>query len=54
MTVSQVVKLVAAGYPREQILRDFPFLEADDIPAALLFAAETANRCRVLESVGAD
>jgi len=54
MTVSQVVKLVAAGYSTDQILADFPYLEREDIPAALLFAADAANHAVSLETVGAD
>lgn len=54
MTVSQVVKLVAAGYSIDQILSDFPYLEREDIPAALLFAANAANQIVSLEAVGAD
>ena len=32
-------ELLAAGESREQILADYPYLEAEDITAALLYAA---------------
>ncbi|MEJ7811754.1 MAG: DUF433 domain-containing protein [Gemmatimonadaceae bacterium] len=37
--VIDVLQLLAAGEPPEQILADYPYLEAEDIPAALLYAA---------------
>ncbi len=37
--VSDVLELLAAGESREQILLDFPYLEAEDITASLLYAA---------------
>lgn len=38
--VSDVLELLAAGESREQILADYPYLEAEDITAALLYAAK--------------
>ena len=38
--VADVLGYLAAGMTPEEILNDFPFLEPDDIKAALLYAAE--------------
>ncbi len=38
--VSDILELLAAGASNAEILEDFPYLEAEDIPAALLFAAK--------------
>jgi uncharacterized protein (DUF433 family) len=35
--------MLAEGVPHEEILRDFPYLEADDIKAALAYAARQAD-----------
>jgi len=45
--VATVVGMVADGMTVEEILADFPYLEADDIAEALRYAAE-AVRERVL------
>ncbi len=37
--VSDILELLAAGQDRQQILADYPYLEAEDITAALLYAA---------------
>jgi uncharacterized protein (DUF433 family) len=37
--VTDVLELLAAGVPQEQILADFPDLEAEDIRAAIAYAA---------------
>jgi len=34
-----ILDLLAAGASREEILEDYPYLEADDITAALQYAA---------------
>jgi uncharacterized protein (DUF433 family) len=39
VTVGTIVGLLAAGRTREEILQAYPYLEADDIPAALSYAA---------------
>jgi len=39
ITVGLVVSLIADGVPREEILRDYPDLEAEDIRQALAYAA---------------
>jgi len=39
VTVGTIVGLLAAGKSRERILAAYPYLEADDIEAALTYAA---------------
>ena len=38
--VKDVLDLLAAGATREEILTDYPYLEAEDIAAVLAFAAK--------------
>ncbi|MCA9870364.1 MAG: DUF433 domain-containing protein [Anaerolineae bacterium] len=39
VTVGAIVGLVAAGYSTDEILQAYPYLEADDVRAALRYAA---------------
>jgi uncharacterized protein (DUF433 family) len=39
ITVGDILEYLAGGMNREQILEDFPYLENEDITAALAFAA---------------
>ena len=39
VTVGTVLGLLASGHSTEKILDDYPYLEPDDIRAALAFAA---------------
>jgi uncharacterized protein (DUF433 family) len=39
-TVAHLVRLVGAGMDVEQIQQDFPFIEAEDVRQALLYAAD--------------
>lgn len=39
VTVGTIVGLMASGSSTEEILRDYPYLEADDIQASLSYAA---------------
>lgn len=39
MRVSDVLELLAAGQTPPEILSEYPYLEADDISACLLYAA---------------
>jgi uncharacterized protein (DUF433 family) len=41
--VKDMLDLLAAGQSREQILKDFPYLETDDITASLEFAARLSD-----------
>jgi uncharacterized protein (DUF433 family) len=43
MPVATVVAMVADGMSVDEILADFPELEAEDIRAALLYAAEAVR-----------
>lgn len=45
--VIDVLELLAAGESHEQILADFPYLEADDIAACLLYAARRLDHPNV-------
>jgi uncharacterized protein (DUF433 family) len=51
--VSVVLDNLAAGRTVEEILRDYPSLRADAIPAAIAYAAELA-RARVIDMPGSD
>jgi len=41
--VKDILDLLASGASREEILSDFPYLETEDIVAALEFAAAQAD-----------
>jgi uncharacterized protein (DUF433 family) len=41
--VMELLELLAAGASHEEILRDYPFLEDEDIRAALLYSARQAD-----------
>jgi len=41
--VKDVLELLAAGCSRDEIIEDYPYLEADDITAALQYAALQAD-----------
>jgi uncharacterized protein (DUF433 family) len=43
VTVGLIVSLVAEGVPWDGILRDYPYLEAEDIRQALAYAAWLAR-----------
>lgn len=45
--VIDVLELLAAGESQAQILEDYPYLEADDIAACLLYAARRLNHPNV-------
>jgi len=47
--VSDVLDLLAAGNDRKQILADYPYLEAEDIDAALEYAARALDH-RVIKA----
>ncbi len=49
--VSDVLELVAAGASHDEILEDYPFLELEDINAALLYAARETSHQVVAVSV---
>ena len=41
--VADVLELLAGGMTSEEILADYPYLEADDIRACLAYAAREVN-----------
>jgi len=41
--VTDVLELLAGGMTAEEILADYPYLEADDIRACLAYAAREVN-----------
>jgi uncharacterized protein (DUF433 family) len=47
VTVGTIVGLIASGSTPEEILADYPYLEAEDIPAALSYAAWRAEEIDV-------
>ncbi|HEU4935606.1 MAG TPA: DUF433 domain-containing protein [Vicinamibacterales bacterium] len=47
VTVGTVVGLVAAGRTGDEILREYPYLEAEDISEALSYAAWRAEEVEV-------
>jgi uncharacterized protein (DUF433 family) len=42
-TVAHLLRLIAAGWTLEQIQEDFPFIDAEDVKQALLYAAHSAE-----------
>lgn len=52
VTVGAVVGLVATGHTPADILREYPYLEAEDISAALSYAAWRAEEVEVQLSDG--
>jgi len=49
--VTVVLKMLAGGMTREQILSDYPYLEPEDIGQCIEYAAMLADE-RVLPKVG--
>ena len=47
VTVGTIVGLIASGSTVEQILADYPYLEAEDVSAALSYAAWRAEEVDV-------
>ncbi|MEP6754134.1 MAG: DUF433 domain-containing protein [Chthonomonadales bacterium] len=47
VTVGMIVGLVASGFNDDSILADFPYLEKDDIRAALQYAAWRAEEAQL-------
>jgi uncharacterized protein (DUF433 family) len=41
--VSDILDMLSAGATRQEILADYPYLEDEDISAALEYAAESAD-----------
>ena len=45
--VTDVLELLASGMTSQEILQDFPYLEAGDIQACLYYAAQKLNHPRL-------
>ncbi len=43
MRVADILELLAAGASHQEILEDYPFLEAEDIIAVITYAARQAD-----------
>jgi len=48
ITVYEVLEYLAAGMTQAEILRDFPYLEVEDLRACLEYAADRERRTTVL------
>mgnify|MGYP000556533675 FL=1 len=48
MTVTDVLDYLASGMSQEEILKDFPDLNPDDIRACLAFAADRERKLAVM------
>ncbi len=48
MRVQDVLDMLAGGASAEEILADFPYLEADDIRASIAYAAATIGDTAVI------
>lgn len=52
VTVSAVLSQLAAGASIDELLADYPYLERDDILAALEYAASAAQECELVAVSG--
>jgi uncharacterized protein (DUF433 family) len=50
LTVQTVLEFLGAGEDRTEILRQYPFLEDEDINACLRFAAQLLDRSFVIQT----
>lgn len=48
--VTDILDLLAAGMTPQEIIGDFPFLEPDDIRAALLYASLRLSNTRIIHA----
>jgi uncharacterized protein (DUF433 family) len=48
--VTDILGMLAEGVSQDDILRDFPYLEPDDIRAALAYAARQADHAVLHQS----
>lgn len=46
--VTDILEMLAHNVPEEELLRDFPDLEGEDIQASLLFAARRTGHARLV------
>ena len=50
LTVQTLLEFLAAGESREELLRQYPFIEEEDINASLRFAARILDRSFVIQT----
>ena len=50
MRVVDILQMLAGGMTTEEILADFDFLEADDVRASILYAANLLDRHIILRA----
>ena len=48
--VLDVIEMLASGMTKEEILEEHPVLEADDIPACLLYASMVLNNTAIVHA----
>ena len=53
ITVQTVLEFLFAGTPREELLHQYPMLEAEDIDACLRFAIELMDRRYIIQDIKA-
>jgi len=51
ITVQTILEFLSAGEDREEILRQYPSLEAEDIDACLAFAAELMGHNYIIKRI---
>lgn len=51
ITVQTIMEFLAAGETTEEILKQYPSLEAEDITACMLYATELMNHSFVIKQV---
>jgi uncharacterized protein (DUF433 family) len=49
ITVEHILDALMSGVSKEDLLKDYPFLEAEDFQAVLLYAKELVEQERVIE-----
>jgi uncharacterized protein (DUF433 family) len=52
VTAGMIVGMIGAGVTREELLKDYPYLEPEDIEAALIYAAWRASEREVALPAG--
>jgi uncharacterized protein (DUF433 family) len=52
ISVEQVLRALASGVSREELLKDYPDLQSEDLLACLAYAAETIASERVYLPIG--
>jgi uncharacterized protein (DUF433 family) len=50
LTVQTLLEFLGAGETREELLRQYPFLEEEDINASLRFAAQLLDRSIMIQT----